>query len=216
MPGRADLTSANLASATDARTTRLCRPLQRRSSARRLIAHGNPYGPALQLPLARATLPRPPHPAPNVRDDRETPLFRDGMSMDIDLIWVRRETKYFSNQGWTIDLPEARLICPTGSLCAQTQPPCSVIYLHPQAATIDCIAASDPARTARRAAPRVLRCLQNLREDLQQPYERNAPQASAKPWNPDDIKRRIGEAAPEEQLGTERRHSVGLACNLRH
>jgi hypothetical protein len=36
--------------------------------------------------------------------------------MDIDLIWVRRETKYFSNRGWTTDLPEARLICPTGSL----------------------------------------------------------------------------------------------------
>jgi hypothetical protein len=33
---------------------------------------------ALRFPIARLTLPRPPHPAPNVRDDRDTPLFRDG------------------------------------------------------------------------------------------------------------------------------------------
>src|SRR5712672_3299294 len=54
----------------------------------------------------------------------------------------------------------------------------------------------------RSGLPRVLRCLQNLREDLQQPSEGNAPHASAKPRNADDINRRIGEAAPEEQLGT--------------
>jgi hypothetical protein len=29
------------------------------------------------------TPPRPSHPAPNVRDDREAPLLRDGMAMDI-------------------------------------------------------------------------------------------------------------------------------------
>jgi hypothetical protein len=28
---------------------------------------------------ARLTLPRPPHPAPNVRDDHDTPLYGDGM-----------------------------------------------------------------------------------------------------------------------------------------
>src|SRR5260370_20277134 len=70
--------------------------------------------------------------------------------------------------------------------------------------------------TDRSGLPRVLRCLQKLQEDLQQPCERNAPQASAKPWNPDDINRRMGEAAPEEQLSTERRRNVGLACKLRH
>jgi hypothetical protein len=70
-PGRADFASADLTPATGARTTRLNRPRQRRSSARRLIAHGPK--PALRL-LARPTLPRPPHPAPYVRDDRETPL----------------------------------------------------------------------------------------------------------------------------------------------
>jgi hypothetical protein len=30
-------------------------------------------------PKGATTLPRPPHPAPNVRDDRDTPLMRDGM-----------------------------------------------------------------------------------------------------------------------------------------
>src|SRR5882762_5842872 len=44
-PGWADETSADLTPATGARTTQFCRPLQRRSSARRLIAHG-PKGPA--------------------------------------------------------------------------------------------------------------------------------------------------------------------------
>ena len=45
----------------DYRTTRLCRTLQHRSSARRSIAHGPK--PALQ-PRTRPKLPRPPHPAP--------------------------------------------------------------------------------------------------------------------------------------------------------
>jgi hypothetical protein len=30
--------------------------------------------------VARLTLPRPPHPVPNVRDDRDTPLSRDGIA----------------------------------------------------------------------------------------------------------------------------------------
>jgi hypothetical protein len=43
-PGWAKKTSASLTPATGARTTRFCRTLQRRSSARRSIAHG-PFGP---------------------------------------------------------------------------------------------------------------------------------------------------------------------------
>jgi hypothetical protein len=91
-PGRAEITSADLTPATGARTTRLRRTrtcyrqaasaacahppkhsrtwIQRRSSARLGIAHGKP---ALRS-ITRPTLPRPPHPAPNVRDDRDTPL----------------------------------------------------------------------------------------------------------------------------------------------
>jgi hypothetical protein len=81
-PGWVRTTSADLAPATGARTTRFCRPRtvfakrlrgqctsaklkrsrqQRRSSARLSIAHGPK--PALQS-LARPTLPRPPHPIP--------------------------------------------------------------------------------------------------------------------------------------------------------
>jgi hypothetical protein len=46
-PGRADFASADLTPATGVRTTRLNRPRQRRSSARRLIAHGLIARPAI-------------------------------------------------------------------------------------------------------------------------------------------------------------------------
>ena len=45
--------------------------------------------------------PRPPHPASNVFDDRETPLRGNGTAGDIDLIWVKREVEYFCKRGWT-------------------------------------------------------------------------------------------------------------------
>jgi hypothetical protein len=44
---------------------------------------------------------RPPHPAPNVRDDRETPLISRRDDRNMDLIWVRRETEYFFGKDWT-------------------------------------------------------------------------------------------------------------------
>jgi hypothetical protein len=44
---------------------------------------------------------RPPHPAPYVRDDRDTPLMWDGMAGDIKVIWVLREWKCFCSEGWT-------------------------------------------------------------------------------------------------------------------
>src|SRR6266851_472673 len=61
--------------------------------------------------FARLTLPRPPHPAPNVRDDRETPLCvgRDGGVLE--LIWVGGEAEYFSRRGWT----GKSVICPSGN-----------------------------------------------------------------------------------------------------
>jgi len=46
-------------------------------------------------------MPRPSHPAPNVRDDRETPLVWAGTAMDVEVIWVRSEQKFFCNEGWT-------------------------------------------------------------------------------------------------------------------
>ena len=75
-PGWAGFASAGLDANPEAvRPTRFCRTLQRRSSARRSIAHG--VDPALQPP-ARPTLPRPPHPLPNVCDDHDTPLCGPG------------------------------------------------------------------------------------------------------------------------------------------
>ena len=45
--------------------------------------------------------PRPPHPAPNVRDDREAPLVSGRDGGDIVLIWVCREAIYFFARDWT-------------------------------------------------------------------------------------------------------------------
>ena len=60
-------------------------------------------------PLARKTLPRPPHPVPYVRDDRETPLCvgRDGQSSRGD--WGVRKPKYFGKQDWTGSISLIRL-----------------------------------------------------------------------------------------------------------
>ena len=85
-PGRAFRASARLdANHRGVGSTRFCRTLQRRSSARRSIAHG--VDPALPPP-ARPTLPRPPHPRPAFRDDHDTPLREGRDGTDIDLIWV--------------------------------------------------------------------------------------------------------------------------------
>src|SRR6266436_6490433 len=51
--------------------------------------------------FTRLTLPRPSHPAPNVRDDREPPLLRVRDDHVLDLIWVGRKQKCFCKRGWT-------------------------------------------------------------------------------------------------------------------
>jgi D-alanyl-D-alanine dipeptidase len=63
-------------------------------------AHTTSPSACPRIRLVRDT--RPPHPAPNVRDDRETPLCsraRDGGVMD--LICANREAIYFCENGWT-------------------------------------------------------------------------------------------------------------------
>jgi hypothetical protein len=68
--GRIDFATDSLAPATGVRTTRFCRTQQRRSSARRPIAHGkNP--PCDSLRTKRCRVHRIPS---RVRDDRDTPL----------------------------------------------------------------------------------------------------------------------------------------------
>jgi hypothetical protein len=45
--------------------------------------------------------PRPSHPAPNVRDDREAPLKWDGIAADVEVIWAKREVENFFGEDWT-------------------------------------------------------------------------------------------------------------------
>jgi len=61
----------------------------------------------------RLTLPRPSHPAPNVRDDRDTPLLWAGTRETVSLIWVKREAEYFCAKGWTA-FRMRRFFCPSG------------------------------------------------------------------------------------------------------
>jgi hypothetical protein len=48
-----------------------------------------------------APLPRPPHPAPNVRDDREAPLLRGRMARKMLVIWGCGKAEYFCGRDWT-------------------------------------------------------------------------------------------------------------------
>src|SRR6266446_5509591 len=75
-PGRADSTSADLTPASG-RQDHTTSPYAATSLVRSLlIAHKSFNSPC--NPVARKTLPRPPHPMPNVCDDRETPLCGPG------------------------------------------------------------------------------------------------------------------------------------------
>src|SRR6266478_6950495 len=89
----------DLTPATGARTTRLRRPQQRRSSARSKIAHGSCDPPCDHVRAHDAVASTASH--PNVRDDRDTPLVRDETAELISLIWVWRETIYFSREDST-------------------------------------------------------------------------------------------------------------------
>ena len=76
---------------------------RRRNHFRQLDASVEASGPhdfAVRISTVRQPCyQRPPHPVPNVRDDRETPLCvgRDGG--DIELIWVVGEAEYFYKRG---------------------------------------------------------------------------------------------------------------------
>jgi len=86
-----------LTPATGARTTRFCRTQLRRSSGARRSLTGNPPCDPHRAPGAFASTAA----LPNVRDDRDTPLLRAGMSGVLGLIWVSREGDSFFAQGWT-------------------------------------------------------------------------------------------------------------------
>src|SRR6266852_46729 len=93
------LASANLTPATGARTTRLRSPLKRRSSACHSSAHG-PHDPPchpLTSPDALASTAS----RPALVTTRDRPSDRNETVMDIRVIWVSRERKYFLKWGWT-------------------------------------------------------------------------------------------------------------------
>src|SRR6266567_997146 len=52
-------------------------------------------------PVARATLPRPPHPTPTFVTIASRPSSRSGMAKVVSLIWVNREAIYFLQEDWT-------------------------------------------------------------------------------------------------------------------
>jgi hypothetical protein len=105
-------TSAGLTPATGARTTRLCRPRRAVRLARGLRSQAKAR-PA-KTDCAPGT-PRPPLPAPNVRDDRDTPLLRARDGRVVRVIWGQREAEYFSREDWTRCRAKRKLICPSGS-----------------------------------------------------------------------------------------------------
>ena len=78
--------------------------------------------PSARNVIRLLTLPRPSHPLPNVRDDRETPLCvgRDGE--DKQVIWVRSEPEYFCKEGWT----GVSVICPSGGNAREIIPGFSI------------------------------------------------------------------------------------------
>jgi|SRR6202051_1613656 hypothetical protein len=115
-PGWARNTSADLAPATGARTTRFCRPRpvfarrprrhvhirrstgEDRSNIVRLRASIAQNRPATAT--ARPTLPRPPHPVPTFVTMANAPRERrDGG--DKPVIWARSEAEYFCEGDWT-------------------------------------------------------------------------------------------------------------------
>ena len=108
-----DFASASLTPATGARTTRLHRPLKRRSSCTPLIAHEVHL--ALQLPCAPDALTSTAS-RPALVTTRDRPSCRNETAMDMHLIWVGRKRKYFCKGGWTGALAKHQLICPSGKV----------------------------------------------------------------------------------------------------
>jgi hypothetical protein len=75
--------------------------------ARRIITRGldpsvgrsGPHVFAVRIGVARLAAPtRPSHPEPNVRDDRDTPLWRSGMQAD-NHIFLKNGSRIFFAQG---------------------------------------------------------------------------------------------------------------------
>ena len=98
-PGRADFTSARLDAGVEASGPHDFAVREQASVVSTpLIAHRPEPALRSRRALMRCRVHRIP---PRVRDDRDAPLLGDETARDIDLIWVRRETKYFCKRDWT-------------------------------------------------------------------------------------------------------------------
>jgi hypothetical protein len=71
------------------------------------VGASGPHDFAVRLSAVRQRHRHVHHIPPRVRDDRDTPLLRDGTAADIEVIWVRREQEYFCERGWTEDAPNS-------------------------------------------------------------------------------------------------------------
>src|ERR1700712_3997716 len=91
-------TSADLASATDARTTRFLPYASTWIVYTPHAAHEVHLALRLLLRARRRRVHRSP---PNVRDDGQRPSEQDGMANHIHLICISEKQKYFYKRGWT-------------------------------------------------------------------------------------------------------------------
>jgi hypothetical protein len=51
---------------------------------------------------------------------RDRPSDRNETVMDIKVIWVRREGKYFCKRGWTDHFGKHEVICPSGKISSNS------------------------------------------------------------------------------------------------
>jgi hypothetical protein len=108
-PVEFEKTSADLTSATDARTTRFCRTRQpvfakRLRRARAWVVYAPHIAHEVHLalrPPLRARRRRVHRNPPNVRDDGQRPSEQDGMANHIHLICISEKQKYFYPRDWT-------------------------------------------------------------------------------------------------------------------
>ena len=148
-PGRADPISATLTPASGRQDHTTSPYVATSLVSVLLIAHG-PFDSPCD-PIAHQTLPRPPHPVPYVRDDRETPLCvgRDTKGSRCDLGGVK--TKIFLQRGLDTPVNEPPDGQITGlrreqiPLVSRTR--CSVLHAAPQS--------RNPRRIQRHAGHRI-------------------------------------------------------------
>jgi hypothetical protein len=83
-------------------------PMQCESTVTSLISasgyQAHTTSPSAPAPFVNAPPKRPSHPAPNVRDDRDTPLFSGAERGEvIETICPTTKAKYFRARDWTVD-----------------------------------------------------------------------------------------------------------------